>query len=68
MVWPHLKILWHGEDSSAEDRKRARKGGRQKKRCVDNNKEWTGMKIPCGQRKTVKGGKVQLRSKSYNPT
>ena len=25
MVWPHLKILCHGEDISAEDRERHKK-------------------------------------------
>ena len=43
MVWPHLKILWHGEDNSAGTVKGARMRGRQKKRWEDNIKEWTGM-------------------------
>ena len=25
MVWPHLKILWHGEDNSAGDNERSKK-------------------------------------------
>ena len=25
MVWPHLKILWHGEDSSAGDSESSKK-------------------------------------------
>ena len=25
MVWPHLKILWHGEDSFAGDSERNKK-------------------------------------------
>ena len=25
MVWPHLKIRWHGEDSSAGDSERSKK-------------------------------------------
>ena len=25
MVWPHLKIFWHGEDNSAVDSKRKKK-------------------------------------------
>ena len=45
MVWPHLKILWHGEDNSAGTAKGARRRGRQKKRCEDNIKEWTGMEF-----------------------
>ena len=39
MVWPHLKILWHGEDNSAGDSER------QKKIWEDNIKEWTGMEF-----------------------
>ena len=45
MVWPHLKILWHGEDNSARTVKGARRRGRQKKRWEDNIKEWTGMGV-----------------------
>ena len=43
MVWPHLKILWHGEDSSARDSERSKKEreteeemGRQRQR-MDRN-------------------------------
>ena len=44
MVWPHLKILGHGEDNSAGGKtKGARRRERQKKRREDNIKEWTGM-------------------------
>ena len=43
MVWPHLKILGHGEDNSAGSVKGARRRGRQKKRWENNIKEWTGM-------------------------
>ena len=43
MVWPHLKILWHGEDNSAGAVNGTRRRGRQKKRWEDNIKEWTGM-------------------------
>ena len=35
MVWPHLTSTGHSE--------RKRRKGRQKKRCEDNIKEWTGM-------------------------
>ena len=38
-----LKILWHGEDNSVGDMKRARRRGRQKNRWEDNIKEWTEM-------------------------
>ena len=24
MIWPHLKILWHGEDNSAGDSERSK--------------------------------------------
>ena len=37
--WPHLKILWHGEDNSAGPKDGARRRGRQKKRWEDNIKE-----------------------------
>ena len=43
MVWPHLKIFWHGEDNSARDSERSKKERRQKKRWEDNIKEWMGM-------------------------
>ena len=43
MVWPHLKILGHGEDNSAGDSERSKKERRQKKRWEDNIKEWTGI-------------------------
>ena len=43
MVWPHLKILGHGEDNSAGTVKGARQRRRQKKRWEDNNKKWTEM-------------------------
>ena len=43
MVWPHLKILWHGEDNSARDSERSKKERKTEKRWEDNIKEWTGM-------------------------
>ena len=45
MVWPHLKILWHGKDNSAGDSERSKKERRLKKRWEDNIKEWTGMEF-----------------------
>ena len=39
MVWPHLKILWHGEDNSARDSERSK----ERKWWEDNINEWTGM-------------------------
>ena len=39
MVWPHLKVLWHGEDNYAGDSERSK----EKKRWEDNIEEWTGM-------------------------
>ena len=44
MVWPHLKILWHGEDNSAGTVKGARRE-RQMKKWKDNIKEWTVMEF-----------------------
>ena len=45
MVWPHLTILWHGEDNSAGDSERSKKERKtgQKKSREDNIKEWTGV-------------------------
>ena len=45
MVWPHLKILWHGEDNSAGTVKGARRREKQKTRLENNTKEWTGMEF-----------------------
>ena len=45
MVWPHLKILWHGEDNSAGDSERSKKERKTKKRWENNIKEWTGMEF-----------------------
>ena len=42
MVWPHLKIFGHGEDSSVGDNERNKK---ERKRWEDNIKEWTGIGI-----------------------
>ena len=40
MVWPHLKILWYGEDNSAGDSERSKKERKKKKRWENNIKEW----------------------------
>ena len=47
MVWPHLKILWHGGDKSAgdEEEEDRRRDEKMKKRWEDNIKEWTGMEF-----------------------
>ena len=39
MVWPHLKILWHGEDNSARDSERSKEERKTEEEMV---KEWTG--------------------------
>ena len=39
MIWPHLKILCHGEDKLAGDSERS------KKERDDNIKEWTGIEF-----------------------
>ena len=41
MVWPHLKILGHGEDNSAGDSERS-KERKTEEEMEDNIKEWTG--------------------------
>ena len=43
MVWPHLKIFWHGEDNPEGTVKGERRRGTQKKRWEDNIKKWTRM-------------------------
>ena len=44
MVWPHLKILWHGEDNSAKDSERSKEEEEDRReRWEDNTKDWTGM-------------------------
>ena len=43
MVWPHFKILWHGEDNSAGDSERSKKERKTEERWEDNIKKWTGM-------------------------
>ena len=73
MVWPHLKILWHGEDNSAGDSERSKKRrrGRQTKRWEDNIKELTGIEfgdtMGQGQWKTGEGGKVLLQRHLWCP-
>ena len=42
-VWPHLKILWHGEDNSVGDSERSKKERKTEEKMEDNIKEWTGM-------------------------
>ena len=43
MVWPHLKILWHGENNSAGDSERSKKEGKTEEEMGRKIKEWTGM-------------------------
>ena len=49
MVWPHLKILGHGEDNSAGDNERNKKERKTEKRdgkiTSRNGREW-GLEIP----------------------
>ena len=44
MVWPHLKILWHGEDSSAGDSERSKKERKTEKERR-RHKKWTAMEF-----------------------
>ena len=44
MVWPHLKILWHGKDNSAGSSERSKKE-RESEEEVCNIKEWTDMEF-----------------------
>ena len=43
MVWPHLKILWHGEDNSARDSERSKKERKTEEEMGRYIKEWMGM-------------------------
>ena len=43
MVWPHLKILWHGEDNSAGDSERNKKERKTEEDVGRFIKECTGM-------------------------
>ena len=46
MIWPHLKIFWHGKDNSAGESERKRRRGRQKKIWEEDNIiNWTGMEF-----------------------
>ena len=45
MVWPHLKILWHGEDNSAGDSERSKKEKKTEERWEGNIKGWTGVRL-----------------------
>ena len=47
MVWPHLKILWHGEDNSAGDSERSKmaRKTRDGKIASRNVQEWS-LEIP----------------------
>ena len=73
MIWPRLKILWHSEDNSAGDserNKKEKKTEEQRRRndkiASRNGQEWS-LQIPCGQRKTGKGGKVLLQRHLWCP-
>ena len=54
MVWPHLKILWHGEDNSAGDRERSKKERKTEEEMgrlhqgMDENRVW---RFPEGSRR-----------------
>ena len=46
MVWPHLKILWHGADNAAVDSEMSKKERKTEEDIwEDNIKEWTGMEF-----------------------
>ena len=53
MIWPHLKILWHGKDNSAGDTERSKKERKTKEeierlgfgdslRAAEDRKRWKG--------------------------
>ena len=45
MVWPHLKILWHGEDSSTGDSEGEEDRRRDRKITSRNGQTWS-LEIP----------------------
>ena len=50
MVWPHLKILGHGEANSAGDSERSKKErkteGRRDEKIISRNEREQGLEIP----------------------
>ena len=66
MVWPHLKILWHGEDNSTGDSEKSKKERKTEEEMERNGREW-GLEITWGQRKTGKGGNVLLQRHLWCP-
>ena len=56
MIWPHLKILWHGEDNSAWYRERSPEKGVRKRekhgKITSKNGQELSLEIPIGQQKT----------------
>ena len=48
MVWPHLKIFWHGEDNSARDSERSKKEeDRRRDGKITSRNGWKrGLEIP----------------------
>ena len=58
MVWPHLEILWHGEDISASDNERIKKEKsdkemrRQSRKTTSQTRHECALEIPLGLRKT----------------
>ena len=47
MLWPHLKILWHGKDNSARGSERSKKERKTEEEKITsrNGREW-GLEIP----------------------
>ena len=72
MVWPHLKILWHGYDSSAgivkgkRERERDADRRRDGKKTSNKGPEWD-LGIPWGRWRTGKCGKVLLQRHLWCP-
>ena len=66
MVWPHLKILWHGEDSSAGD---SEKNKKERKTEEETTRQHQGMESgdSLWQRKPGKGGKALLQRHLWCP-
>ena len=60
IVWPCLKVFWFSKDNPTGHSERKKKTrGRQKKRWVDNIKEWTGMDVASSTRAAEKQDKME---------
>ena len=67
MVWPHLKILWHGEENSARDSERSKKERKTEEEMGRYHQGMDGNGVWRRQRKTGKDGTVLLQRHLWCP-